>query len=92
MNMRTYLSELKAAVQLMTCLLEEEHDTIASMAAACNVAPQTLQRLARGKTRFPRHLTLIKIAEASGCEIRLERRTVKLRLKTDDKRAQARTG
>ena len=76
---REYLSQLRAAVGLMFALAEEDDVPMDVLSKRARLGLGTLYALRSGKTRLPQFRTITQLARAVGCEISVERRTIRMR-------------
>lgn len=77
--------ELQASVDICYSLLHKEEDktlhaTAQRVSDAALLSPSTVTRLWRGQTRYPRYLTVQKIADAAGLKLTTERGKVRVSL------------
>lgn len=75
---RQYLQDLHAAVDLAFAIADDEFDTNTDLSKAAKLGESTLSKLRAHITRFPCHLTLVKLCRATGLEISFVRRSIRL--------------
>jgi len=78
---RQYLSEMRTTTDLAFVLAEEQYDNINALSKEARLGAGTLYNLRSHKTRLPQFYTLVKLCRAVGPEIRVERRSIKLKMR-----------
>jgi len=79
---RRYMNDLHKAVDQIFEKAADEYDwSWKEFAENANVSYITVTKLGNRETRYPRHCTIYKLAEAVGMELTLSKRQVKLRRK-----------